>query len=205
MLITFEGIDGCGKSTQAKLLADHLKHLGKTVFSLREPGGTELSEEVRSMLLDKHFTYPLTKEAEFLLFAASRAQLVHEVIQPALENNAIIILDRFVDSTIAYQGFGREIDLALIEDVNTLATAGINPDITFLLQIPLELAMLRRKDSVNDRIESEVSEFHRKVLDGYTYAAKEYKRIHPIDGEDTPENIHNKIWSIVEEKLMDKK
>jgi dTMP kinase len=201
LLITFEGIDGCGKSTQAKLLEARLKSEGKETLLFREPGGTELSEQIRSILLDKSFSHPLSEAAEFLLFAASRAQLIREVIKPALEKNTFVILDRFVDSTIAYQGFGREIELELIEDVNTLATGGIDPDLTFFLEVSLELAMLRRKDSANDRIESEVLEFHRKVLEGYKYVAKEYKRIHTIDGADSVENIHNKIWSIIEEKM----
>jgi dTMP kinase len=201
VLITFEGIDGCGKSTQVKLLAERLKAMGKTVFPLREPGGTELSEEVRSILLNKNFTYPLTKEAEFLLFAASRAQLVREIIKPALENKVIVILDRFIDSTIAYQGFGRDIELALIENVNTLATAGVDPDVTFLLDIPIEVALLRRKDSANDRIESEAEEFYKKVSEGYQYVAKEYKRIHTIDGTASVEEVQNAIWKIVEEKI----
>src|SRR5579872_7033380 len=115
MFITFEGIDGCGKTTQAKLLAEHLKSTGSDVLLLREPGGTELSEQVRTILLNKAFAHPLTREAELLLFAASRAQIVSEVIRPALKKKNIVILDRFTDSTIAYQGFGRGISLHHIE------------------------------------------------------------------------------------------
>lgn len=204
MFITFEGIDGCGKSTQAHLLANRIKNEGRTVFLFREPGGTQLSEEIRNILLNKNFTYPLTSESEFLLFAASRAQLVREVILPALENHAVVILDRFIDSTIAYQGFGRNIELDLIEKVNKLATANLEPAITFFLDIPLELAISRRKNSFNDRIESEALNFHQKVLEGYKYLCRQYKRILRIDGAQTIEEIHNSIWNIVQEKLFRK-
>lgn len=199
MLITFEGIDGCGKSTQAGLLADRLRKENIEVLLLREPGGTELSEQVRSILLNKEFTHPLTAEAELLLFAASRAQLVHEVILPALDRGAIVILDRFTDSTVAYQGFGRGVPLSHIEHINTLAGAELEPDLTFLLDIPLELALKRRKGSKNDRIEAESEIFYAHVLQGYMHQANLHTdRINVLNGEDSIEEIHHNIWRLVE-------
>ena len=199
MLITFEGIDGCGKSTQAALLAERLRKEHIEVLLLREPGGTELSEQVRSILLNKEFSRPLTAEAELLLFAASRAQLVHEVILPALSRMAIVILDRFTDSTVAYQGFGRGIPLSHISHINTLAAAELEPDLTFLLDIPLELAIKRRKGSKNDRIESESEIFYAHVLQGYMYQANLHSdRINVLNGEDLIEEIHHNIWRLVE-------
>ena len=198
MFITFEGIDGCGKTTQAKLLVERLKSDGSEVLLLREPGGTELSEQVRNILLNKSYSQPLSREAELLLFAASRAQLIREVIEPALKRAAIVILDRFTDSTIAYQGFGRGIKLNHIEHINLAATGGREPDITFFLDIPLEDAAARRKAIANDRIESEESEFHQKVMEGYWYLAKQHpKRIRVIDGTESVEEIAEKIWRMV--------
>ncbi len=199
MLITFEGIDGCGKSTQAALLAERLRKEHIEVLLLREPGGTELSEQVRSILLNKEFTRPLAAEAELLLFAASRAQLVHDVILPALSRMDIVILDRFTDSTVAYQGFGRGIPLSHISHINALAASELEPDLTFLLDIPLELALKRRKDTKNDRIESESEIFYAHVLQGYMYQANLHSdRINVINGEDSIEEIHNNIWRLVE-------
>ncbi len=199
MLITFEGIDGCGKSTQAALLAERLRKENIEVLLLREPGGTELSEHVRAILLNKEFSHPLTAEAELLLFAASRAQLVRELILPALERMAIVILDRFTDSTVAYQGFGRGIPLLHIEHVNELASSDLEPDLTFLLDIPLSLAVSRRKNSKNDRIESETATFYSHVLQGYMYQAQHHSdRINVLNGEDSIEEIHHNIWRLVE-------
>jgi dTMP kinase len=201
MLITFEGIDGCGKTTQAALLAEQLRNDGIEVLHLREPGGTELSEQVRTLLLNKDYTHPLASEAELLLFAASRAQLIHEVIKPALERNAVVILDRFTDSTIAYQGFGRGIPLGFIEHVNRLATADIEPDLTFLLDIPLAVASDRRASSGKDRIENETETFYNHVIQGYMYVAQHHtERVNVIDGTDSVENIRHNIWRLVQEE-----
>ena len=199
MLITFEGIDGCGKSTQAQLLKDRLEIEGIEALLLREPGGTQLSEHIRGLLLEHNFSHPLTAEAELMLFAASRAQLVREVILPALKRNAIVILDRFTDSTIAYQGFGRGIPLSYIENINTLASAELVPDLTFLLDVPMETAIKRRKSKGDDRIEAESRKFYAHVQQGYMYLAQKHRdRIHVLNGEDALDHIHHNIWRLVE-------
>ena len=199
MLITFEGIDGCGKSTQARLLADKLTEEGIETLLVREPGGTELSEYVRDLLLNRQFSEPLSHEAELLLFAASRAQLMKEVIKPALAREAVVICDRFTDSTVAYQGFGRGLPLARVEEVNRLATDGIEPDLTFLIDIPLDTAIRRRKGMGDDRMESESRLFFAHVQSGYMYLSEKHRdRMHVIDGSDSMEDIQQSIWRLVD-------
>jgi dTMP kinase len=199
MLITFEGIDGCGKSSQAKLLADRLRDAGIKTLLVREPGGTELSEHIRSILLERHHDEPLSHAAELLLFAASRAQLIQEVIEPALKRNAVVICDRFTDSTIAYQGYGRGLPLAYVRSVNELATAGITPDMTFLIDVPIDLAVHRRKGMGDDRMEAESLSFFNHVIQGYMALAQKHPdRIHVIDGADSMEDIHHQIFRLVE-------
>ncbi|SRR5581483_9817597 len=202
MLITFEGIDGCGKSSQAKLTADRLREQGFECLLVREPGGTELSEHIRTLLLDAKHHAPLAAEAELLLFAASRAQLVRETIEPALARNAIVICDRFTDSTIAYQGYGRGLPLAYIRSINDLATGGLVPDLTFLIDVPLELAIRRRKGMGDDRMESEGKLFFSHVVQGYMALGQKHPdRIHVIDGTDSMEDIHHTITRLVEYEL----
>lgn len=199
MLITFEGIDGCGKTTQARLLADHLRQEGIETLLVREPGGTELSEHVRNILLNTSFTHPLSHSAELFLFAASRAQLIKEVIEPALTRGAVVICDRFIDSTIAYQGFGRELPLAHVEHVNQLASDEVEPDLTFLIDIPLETAISRRRGMGDDRMESESTAFFGRVIQGYMHQAKKHSdRIHVIDGCQSMEDIQQSILRLVE-------
>jgi dTMP kinase len=199
MLITFEGIDGCGKSSQARLLADRLRDLQVETILVREPGGTDLSENIRTIVLDGKINSPIAPAAELLLFAASRAQLVKEVIEPALKRNAVVICDRFTDSTIAYQGYGRGLPLAYIRTVNELATGGIVPDLTFLIDVPLELAINRRKGMGDDRMEAESRVFFNHVMHGYmSMAQKHPDRFHVIDGADSMEDIHHVIYRLVE-------
>lgn len=202
MLITFEGIDGCGKSSQAKLTADRLNDQGIECILVREPGGAELSEQIRGILLDTNHTAPVSHAAELLLFAASRAQLVEEVIEPALRRNAVVICDRFTDSMIAYQGYGRGLPLAYIRTINDLATGGLVPDITFLIDVPIELAIRRRKGMGDDRMESESRLFFSHVMQGYMALAQKHPdRIHVIDGTDSMEDIHHTITRLVEYEL----
>jgi len=174
--ITFEGSECCGKSTQSKLLYEYLKKEGHPVIFLREPGGTKVSEKIRKILLDGR-NDDITPETELLLYMASRAQTVREVIEPALRKGKIVLCDRFLDSTIVYQGYGLGIDLRLIKDMGNFATGGIKPDLTILLDLPLKKAL----DGIGckkDRIESRAFAYHLRVKKGYlSLARKEPDRI----------------------------
>ncbi|MDI6605302.1 MAG: dTMP kinase [Thermoanaerobacteraceae bacterium] len=165
-LITFEGIDGCGKTTQINLLKEYLLIKGYNAMILREPGGTSIGEEIRKILLyNKNYIYPVT---EALLYAASRAQLLAEIIIPALDEGKIIIMDRFVDSSLVYQGYARGLGIKKIMEINRIATYGIKPDLTIFFDITPENALTRRKTrKQNDRFEEENMEFYEKVYEGY--------------------------------------
>jgi dTMP kinase len=165
-LITFEGIDGCGKTTQINLLKEYLLIKGYNAMILREPGGTSIGEEIRKILLyNKNYIYPVT---EALLYAASRAQLLAEIIIPALDEGKIIIMDRFVDSSLVYQGYARGLGIEKIMEINRIATYGIKPDLTIFFDITPENALTRRKTrKQNDRFEEENMEFYEKVYEGY--------------------------------------
>lgn len=206
MLITFEGVDLCGKTTQAEILVNRLKNLGYNIIFVREPGGTKISEDIRNILLSAQNREmdPLT---ELFLFSASRAQLVKEVIIPALKSGKIVICDRFYDSTLAYQGYGRGIDIEKIKIINEIASSNIVPDITFLIDIPVEEIYRRmpksieaKKDEV-DRIENSGLDFYNRVRNGYLEIAKESERFIVIDGMKKIDEISQQIWSIVFEKL----
>lgn len=202
MLITFEGIDGCGKSSQAKLLADRLGDKGIEAILVREPGGTALSEQVRDILLNQSHDHLLSHASELLLFAAARAQLVKEVIEPALRRGAVVICDRFTDSTIAYQGYGRGLPLSYIKSVNELAADAVTPEITFLIDVPLDTGIKRRKGMGDDRMEAESKIFFGHVMQGYMALAQKHPdRIHVIDGTDSLEDIHHTIMRLVEYEL----
>jgi len=202
MFITFEGIDKSGKTTQSKFLIERLSNLGYTVKFLREPGGTKISEKIRDILLDidNKEMFPAT---EFLLYSASRAQLVNEVIIPALNNNEVIVCDRYYDSSLAYQGFGRGIDLNIINFINNFV-APIKPDLTFFMDIQIsELNHRTNKMLVQkDRLEISGDSFFKKVRDGYLYIAQnEPDRFVVIDGSKPKEDISSLIWLNVSKKL----
>jgi dTMP kinase len=163
--ISLEGIDGCGKTTLREQLYDHLKDKYE-ILILREPGGTEVSEKIRDMLLDVK-NVGITSRTEAFLYAASRSQLVEEMILPALQAGKIIIADRFMDSTIAYQGYGRGLDIELLMELNRLCTGGLKPDLTLLLDIDPEEGQKRRNKDVPDRLEKEGMEFQSRVRAGY--------------------------------------
>jgi dTMP kinase len=186
MFVTFEGVDGSGKSTQARLLAERLRSEGREVVLAREPGGTQLGERVRELLLHGDEPAPW---AEASLFAAARAQLVDEVVRPALARGADVVCDRYLDSSLAYQGVARGLGIERVLELNLLATGGLLPDRTFLLLLaPADAAARRRGDP--DRIESEGAAFAEKVDRAYREIARVFsKRVAVVDGSLNPEDI----------------
>ena len=203
MFITFEGLDYSGKTTQAKLLVERLKQLGKEVVFLREPGGTKISEKIRDILLDKQHL-EMNQKAELFLFSAARTQLVSEIIFPALQRKAIVVCDRFHDSTTAYQGYGRGLNLHDIEAINLIATTGTTPDLTVLVDIEVKEIVRRRRAAglSEDRMESAGSQFYENVREGYlTLAQTEPKRFLCINGMRPVQEIHNAIWNVVQQRL----
>lgn len=203
MFITFEGIDFCGKSTQVKLLETYLIQNRKSIVkTIREPGGTEISEKIRTILLEKKIS-DMSIETEILLFSASRAQLVQKVIKPNLVDGKVVISDRFHDSTTAYQGYGRGIPLDYIKAINEFAIDGCLPDVTFILDIDLETAEVRRqvKNSELDRMESSGRNFFERVRAGYLELASGHKRFVILDGKDDIMTIHKKIIDEVEKRF----
>ncbi|HUN64683.1 MAG TPA: dTMP kinase [Bacteroidota bacterium] len=198
MFITFEGVDASGKSTQAKLLVDRLRREEEKVLLLREPGGTDVSEKIRSILLDRSHLN-LTQLSELLLFSAARAQLVREVIRPALMNGVTVVCDRFYDSTTAYQGYGRGLGLDQIRLINALASDGRAPDLTFIVQISVA-EIVRRKSlsgETADRMESSGPEFYQRVLDGYrAIAAEEPDRCVLLDGMLPVDELRQAVWHL---------
>ncbi|MBI1931409.1 MAG: dTMP kinase [Ignavibacteriales bacterium] len=206
MFITFEGLDFCGKSTQVKLLQEYLTSRNLQVSLIREPGGVKISEKIRNIILDRN-NEEMFFETELLLFSASRAQLVREVIIPKLEEGFIVISDRFHDSSIAYQGFGRELNVNFVSDLQKFAIGNAVPDLTFFLDIPVE-EVNRRKSNVQnselDRIEISKNSFYEKVRNGYKNISENEERFITIDGLMSVEKIHEKIKVIVENLLKDK-
>lgn len=198
IFISFEGIEGTGKSTQAKLLQQGLLGLGHEVILTEEPGGTLISLRVREILLSVDHTNmkPLT---ELLLYNAARAQHIEEVILPALNRGAVVITDRFTDSTFAYQGYGRGIDPGLLESIDKIATNGLRPDITILLDLDVETGLKRnRRINKTDRLELEDVEFHKRVRKGYhDLAAKEPERIKVLDASVGIEELSIVIAGII--------
>ncbi len=186
MFVTFEGVDGSGKSTQARLLAERLREEGREVVLTREPGGTALGEEVRSLLLHGEQIAPW---AEAALFAAARAQLVDEVIRPALARGADVVSDRYLDSSLAYQGLARGLGIERVLELNLLATSGMLPDRTFLVLVPPNDAAARRGDEP-DRIEREGAGFAEEVDRAYREIARVFgQRVQVVDGTRNPEDI----------------
>lgn len=196
MFITFEGLDFSGKSTQVKLFADRLSQENFSVLVLREPGGTEIGEKIRPLLLDKK-VLGMANLTELFLFSASRAQLVDEVIRPALEGGMTVVCDRFYDSTTAYQGWGRGIPPEAVKTINLTATEGLVPDLTFFLDVPVEELekRLRRGYAGKDRMESSGPEFYRKAREGYLELAKTEPRFEVIDGTQAVDVIQETIWN----------
>ena len=201
--ITFEGSEGCGKSTQVQLLANRLDAAHIPFLITREPGGTAIGETIRELLQFAPQSAGMTPETEVLLFEASRAQLVRQVIKPALERGECVIADRFFDSTTVYQGVAREIERKIVRRLNTFAVGDCVPDVTFLLDVDLETARGRMKGPRRpDRMEQEADEFYEKVRRGYLELAKRQKdRLVVIKGWEPPIDIANEIWKILSKRF----
>jgi dTMP kinase len=223
IFITFEGTEGGGKSTQIQILAERLRQLGRTVRLLREPGGTPVGEEIRHTLKHSEANRAMTAEAELLLMNASRAQLVREVIRPALDAGETVLCDRFYDSTTAYQGYGRQIDLARVKAVIDFAVGHTRPDLTVLLDVPVEVSEARRltrqrslldvpptagtggtksqlsfSEPLRDRMEEADREFFERVQKGFrAIAAAEPKRVRIIDATQELATVSEDIWRVV--------
>jgi len=200
MFITFEGIDFCGKSSQIKLLEEYLLNNKKKVQVIREPGGTKISEKIRHMLLDKENSR-MYMQTEFLLFSASRSQLVREKIRPYLDKGFYVISDRFHDSSTAYQGYGRGLPVKVISAISKLAIGDTVPDITFIIDIPVEVAEQRKQAKYKrhlDRIETSDREFYERVRNGYSELAKMESRFKVLNGEEKIESLHKQIVNEIE-------
>jgi len=205
LFITFEGSEGCGKSTQIARLAERLRGVGREVVQLREPGGTTIGEKIRELLQYDASASAMTPEAELLLFAASRAQLVREVIRPALKRGAIVLCDRFLDSTTVYQGVARSLKESAVECINDFAVDGTFPDLTLLLD--LDAAEGRRRASARkgpvDRMEQEKEEFYESVRRGFLELARSNpERIAVIDGSGDEKSVEHAITKVIAERLQ---
>lgn len=208
VFITFEGPEGSGKTTQVKLLADHLRAAGTRVLTTHEPGGTSIGDQIRTVLLDASNTEMLA-ETEILLFSAARAQLVAQVIRPSLANGITVLSDRYADSTIAYQGYGRGLDLDALQQITLFATGGLVPNLTIYLDLPVQEGLNRkqrasaREGGAWDRLDQETIAFHQRVREGYlTLATAEPERWIIIDACSSVEKIQveiqraiDRVWS----------
>ncbi len=204
-----EGPDGSGKTTQSKLLVQALKDAGHKVVHTREPGGTSFAENLRRILLNPRYKIlPLT---ELILYEASRAQHTEEVVRPALKKGLVVLCERYTDATYAYQGFGRKISLSLINKLNHIATCGLRPDLTVVLDIPVNRGLNRAravsdksrgKTTGGDRLEQENSAFHQRVRKGYfAIARSEPRRVKIVPGVGTIQQVHSKVRSLVLDRL----
>jgi len=197
--ITFEGIDGCGKSTQVKKLVEFFNKTKKTAIFVREPGGTQISEEIREILLNRHLE-DISDRTEALLMTGSRSQLTHEIIIPNLSKGLHVVADRYSDSTLAYQGGGRQIDIEWLIRLNQFATYNIEPNVTFYIDVLPEEA-LKRKNQEKDRIEMAGIELQSRVRNAYLELAKRFQsRYIIIDGHDSIENIHDVIINHIKQR-----
>ena len=202
MFITFEGLDFSGKTTQAKLLLQRLEQEGRAVVFLREPGGTKISERIRSILLTRDHV-AMDQVTELLLFSASRAQLVSEVILPALKEGKVVICDRFSDSTVAYQGWGRGLNMDAVKSVNSVATFGLIADLTFLLDLHPDQMWdrIKRAGAGRDRLERSGQKFYDRVREGYLEAASvEPARFVVLDGSLSIQRIHDQVWKVIAQR-----
>ncbi len=205
LFISFEGNDGAGKSTQAALLLDSLRKKGISAVSFREPGGTDISEKIREIILDNE-NYKMKYMTEALLYAASRCQLVGEKILPALKAGNVVICDRFLDSSVVYQGVGRNLGIDTIEEINRFATGGLKPDLTFFLHLePSEGIERKRSDGELDRMENQKGYFFWKVYNGFMeLAERENERIIKIEANRPPNEIAAEIEELAERFIAER-
>jgi dTMP kinase len=205
ILITMEGSEGCGKTTQIRRLARRLQEEEIDVVVTREPGGTEIGEEIRHLLKYATSASRMTPEAEVLLFAASRAQLVRELIVPSLEDGKIVLCDRFIDSTTVYQGVARELGDDPVQIINSFAVDNMQPDLTIVVDVPAELGMKRVKSRFSDlpdRMEQENIDFYAKIREGYLLLAKSLDRFMVVDGTKSIEVIEEEIWAEIQRRFF---
>jgi dTMP kinase len=209
LFITFEGIEGCGKTTQISLLKEYLEQKGYSVVATREPGGTQIGDSMRTILLDSRNTH-IDIKTELLLYEASRAQHIKDVVRPALDKGSIVLCDRFTDATLAYQGYAQRINKDLIERLNQFATDNITPDFTILIDCPVEIGLKRAKKrgaTVNqkineDRFEEKNISFHQNVRLGYLQIAEcNSNRIHIVDGREDVSTVQQGIRTVVLKKI----
>jgi dTMP kinase len=202
VFIAFEGLDGCGKSTQLNLLFNYLKSLNKKVIKVREPGGTEVGETIRSILLNRDID--INERAELLLFLSSRAQLVEEIIKPAIKSGYYVLADRFADSSVAYQGGGRNLGMETVDLLNRFATDNVYPDLVFFIDISVDLALKRLNVKNKDRLEKEGRNFLEKVRNSYMEIAKTKSNFIIINGERDVNEIFSEIKEIMDDYIMSK-
>lgn len=204
-LISFEGPEGSGKSTQIGLLAKHLQLLGREVLTTREPGGTEIGEQIRNIIVHNSRGDEMCPETELFLFAASRAQLVREVIAPALLKGHVVLSDRFLDSSTVYQGIARNLASDPVQQINHFAVGNVLPDLTIILDVPTEVSLARirlRASDIPDRMERENAEFFGKVREGYLLLARGMPdRFHVIDGTQSEPEIEKQVWAAVQKLI----
>lgn len=204
-LISFEGSEGSGKSTQIARLAAHLQQAGREVVATREPGGTEIGEQIRNIIVHNSKGDEMCPETELLLFTAARAQVVREVIAPALTRGAIVLSDRFLDSSTVYQGIARNLAPGPVSEINRFAVGNVMPDLTIVIDVPTEVSLQRvrqRASDLPDRMERENITFYKKVREGYLLLAQQWpERVVVLDGTLTPDAIEKKIWAEVQKRL----
>jgi len=204
-LISFEGSEGSGKSTQIASLAVRLQAAGREVVATREPGGTEIGEQIRNIIVHNSRGDEMTPETELLLFTAARAQLVREVIAPALARGAVVLSDRFLDSSTVYQGIARNLAPGPVDQINRFAVGNVLPNLTVVIDVPTEVSLQRirqRASDLPDRMERQNISFYKKVRDGYLLLAEQWPtRVVVIDGTQTPDAIEKKIWAEVQSRL----
>jgi dTMP kinase len=204
-LISFEGSEGSGKSTQIALLAERLQQAGREVLSVREPGGTEIGEQVRNIIVHNSKGDEMCAETELLLFAAARAQLVREVIAPALSRGTVVLSDRFLDSSTVYQGIGRNLGAGPVESINRFAVGNVMPDLTVVIDVPTEVSLARlrqRATDLPDRMERENVSFYKKVRDGYLVLAQGMpERFVVVDGTKPLRTVEKAVWAAVQKRL----